>query len=347
MADLSPRETENQANKRAVLRFWQDLERAGTDRDMALDAVEKHCDADLVWHGHAPVGSLSGVDGFASGFWSPLLTSFPDLSRQTHLFFGGQSNGRVDGDLSLDGRLWVTGTGYLNGTFSVDYLGVPANGEQVHLRWGEFCHLVDGKVVEIFFLIDMVDLIRQAGYSVLPPSRGQDGIYPPPVAGDGLLTEPQDTEQSTYSLDHIRRFIFDGLNAFDESDLSSMGMADFFHPDVRWFGPGGIGACLSLKEFEDLHQQPWLVAYPDRQVQDLDALFAEGAYSGAPGWAGVRATHTGPYLDVPATGRTVEFNGLDWWKRDGEQYIENWVFVDMVHLFDQFGIDLIARITDQ
>lgn len=41
---------------------------------------------------------------------------------------------------------------------------------------------------------------------------------------------------------------------------------------------------MSFAEFETLHQQPWLVAYPDRQVQDLDALFAEGLYSAAPGW---------------------------------------------------------------
>ena len=125
-----------------------------------------------------------------------------------------------------------------------------------------------------------------------------------------------------------------------------MGMADFFHPDMRWYGPGGIGACLSLNEFEDLHQRPWLAAYPDRRVQDLDALFAEGAYSGASGWAGVKATHTGPYLDSPATGNQIEFNGLDWWKREGEMYVENWVFVDMVHLFRQLGVDLFERLAE-
>ncbi len=337
-------EVENQANKQAIQEFWLSLHSAGDDAGQATAAAERFCSPDLAWHGHAPLGSLTGIGPFIEKFWGPLLASFPDLTRQTHLFFGGRSNGRVDGDEALDGRMWVTGTGYFNATFTADYLGVPANGKQVNLRWGEFCRMVDGKVVEVYFLIDMIDLIRQAGFEVLPPSRGQDGLYPPPAAADGLLAEQQDSTTTAYSLDHIRRFIFDGLNAFDESDLSSMGMADFFHPEVSWYGPGGIGACLGLKEFEDLHQQPWLVAYPDRQVQNLDALFAEGPYSGAPGWSGVKATHTGPYLGVAATGNPIEFNGLDWWKRDGEQYIENWVFVDMIHLFDQFGVDLLGRI---
>ena len=83
---------------------------------------------------------------------------------------------------------------------------------------------------------------------------------------------------------------------------------------------------------------------PDRQVQDLTALIAEGPYTSAPGWAGVIATHAGQYLDTPPSQRTVKVNGIDFWKREGEQYIENWVFVDMVHLFGQFGVDLLKRV---
>jgi len=240
--------------------------------------------------------------------------------------------------------MWVSGTGCFQATFAHDYLTIPANGKKVQIRWGEFCRVEDGKIVEIYCLLDLVDLMQQIGFYVLPPSKGADGIYPPPQANDGILLEAQDDETSAYSLDHIRRFIFDGLNSYDQSELGSMGMADYFHSNVQWYGPGGIGACRSFQEFEDLHQKPWLVAYPDRQVQNLDALLAEGCYSGAPGWAGVKATHTGPYLDCPATGNVIEFNGLDWWKREGEQYVENWVFVDMIHLFRQFGVDLFERL---
>ena len=335
----------NRENKRIVWDFWRELETGGQQR--ALDAAQTAMAPDVGWHGHEPVGSMVGPEAFVAEAWVPLITSFPDLRRRSHIFMGGRSNGRVDGDVSLDGRMWVTGTGLMKGTFASDYLGIPATGDRVNLRWGEFCQLVEGRIVEIYFLIDLIDLLQQVGVSVLPPSRGADGLYPPPVAGDGVLLDEAGAAESAYTLDHIRRFIFDGLNAFDESDLASMAMADFFHPEAHWYGPGGIGACLSFAEFEDLHQKPWLTAFPDRAVQDLDALFAEGAYSAAPGWAGVIATHTGPYLDCTATGRRIEFNGLDWWKRDGEQYVENWVFVDMVHLFDQMGVDLLARMHAQ
>lgn len=330
----------HQRNKALVLDHWQRLDDAdGSVRASALS----HMATDVAWHGHAPVGSLHGSDEFLRNGWEPLRTAFPDLTRDTFIFFAGTSNGRVDGDIELDGHEWVTGTGVLRGTFAEDYLGIPATGAEVAMRWGEFCHITEGRIDTVYFLIDIIDLMQQAGVEVLPPSRGAAGQYPPPALDDGVLLDAQSTDISAYSLDHLRRFIFDGLNTYDQADLSSMGMADFFHPDVHWYGPGGIGACYSLAEFEDHHQRPWLIAYPDRQVQDLDALIAEGHYSGAPGWAGVRATHTGEYLGVDPTGNTIEFNGLDWWKRDGDRYVENWVFVDMVHLFDQFGVDLFER----
>ncbi|MEM7346330.1 MAG: ester cyclase [Chloroflexota bacterium] len=335
----------NQNNKQIVWDFWRALEKAPIDDSEAV--ARSVMNEDVVWHGPDPINHLSGIKAFIFDFWKPLHHSFPDLTRETHLFMGGQSNGRIDGDISLDGKMWVSGTGYFRGTFTNDYLTIPATGREVEIRWGEFCRLKDEKIAEIYFLLDLIDLMQQAGFEVLPPSRGKDGIYPPPQANDGLLLEAQNPEISTYSLDHIRRFIFDGLNSYDQSELKSMGMADFFHPDVKWYGPGGIGACLSFKEFEEFHQKPWLVAYPDRQVQNLDALIAEGQYTGAPGWAGVKATHTGPYLDCLSTGNAIDFNGLDWWKREGEVYVENWVFVDMIHLFRQFGIDLFERLAEQ
>jgi len=325
-----------------VSTLWTDL--AAAPASAVLDVFSATMAPDVRWHGFEPVGSLEGFDAIADAFWRPFNASFGDLTREIHIFFGGQSNGRADGDIGRDGRWWVTGTGLFHGVFEHDYLTIPATGEPVSIRWGECCCVEDGAITEVFFLIDLVDLMQQAGFDVLPPARGADGLYPAPAERDGLLMEASDEAESAYSLDHIRRFIFDGLNAFDESELSSMGMANWFHPEVQWYGPGGIGACLSFKEFEELHQAPWLVAFPDRQVQDLDALFAEGSYSAAPGWSGVLATHTGSYLDQAATGNKVEFNGLDWWKRAGEHYIENWVFVDMIHLFAQFGVDLFDRI---
>lgn len=331
---------QNQQNKQIVWDFWQSLQKTSNDRISSV--VRQYMSEDIAWHGPDPINHLYGAETFVSDYWLPLLHSISNLQRKTHVFIGGKSNGRVDG--MQDGNMWVGGTGVFNGKFTNDYLTIPANQGEVNIRWGEFCRIEQGKIVETFLLLDLVDLMRQAGCQVLPPSRGIDGLYPPPHANDGILLDAQDERASAHALEHIRRFIFDALNSYDQSELKSMGIADYFHPKVHWYGPGGIGACLSLQEFEDNHQKPWLRAYPDRQVQNLDALIAEGNYSGGPGWAGVKAIHSGPYLDSPATNGSIEFNGIDFWKLENDQYIENWVFVDMVHLFRQFGVDLFERL---
>ena len=91
----------NQANKRLVWDFWQALEGAET-ADFAAVAATVMAE-DVAIHGPDPINELAGIAGFVTGYWQPLLQSFPDLRRQTHLFMGGRSNGRIDGDITQDG----------------------------------------------------------------------------------------------------------------------------------------------------------------------------------------------------------------------------------------------------
>jgi predicted ester cyclase len=202
--------------------------------------------------------------------------------------------------------MWVAGAGLFEGRFVRDYLSIPASGKPVQIRWGEFCRLDRGRVVEVFCLLDLVDLMEQAGSNVLPASRGEARNYPPPRAGDGIMLDIQDDRVTRDSLRHIREFIFEGSGAFDQST--------------------------------------WLQAFPDSRQQDLDALFAEGPYSAAAAWAGVLATHRGAYLGLPPSGKRVEVNGLDFRKREGGELIESWSLVDQVHLFRQMGVNLFDRI---
>ena len=238
-----------------------------------------------------------------------------------------------------------------------DAFDIPATQRRLQLRWGAFYKLRQGQIVESQMLIDFVDWFEQIGLPVLPKSRGTSHVYPPPTAFDGVIAHPQDPVQTAETLQLGRQLLYGGLNRYDATGLSSMGMAGFFHPNIKWYGPGGIGACFSLTEFETLHQQPWLAAFPDRKVQDLDALIAEGSLLqdldaliaegsllGAAGVAGVRATHSGAYLTAPASGKPVQISGLDFWLRHKDKFTENWVFVDMIDLFAQMGQDLFTRL---
>ena len=195
---------------------------------------------DISWHGPDPLPDLAGPREFAENYWLPLRNSFPGLRRVCHMFFGGCSNGRADGE--GDGRMWVGGTGWFSGTFARDWLSISATGKEARIRWGELCRVEDGQISEVFTLLDIVDLMQQAGLRVLPPARGADSVWRAPRDDDAIYLEAQDPAESARTLDLIRRFIFDSLNVYDQKNLESMGVADYFPPDIQWYGPAGM-AC--------------------------------------------------------------------------------------------------------
>ncbi|MEM1361282.1 MAG: ester cyclase [Pseudomonadota bacterium] len=330
---------DNQRNKAAAKSWWEASDTAALDALAATAA--KHLSADVKWQGFAPLTETSGPGAFVEQYLRPLREAFPDLTRETHIAMGGRSHGKADG--SPDGAAWVGGTGYLSGTQVHDLWGIPARNRPLRLRWGEFLEINDdGDIIRIQILIDVIDWLEQIGLSPLPPPRGAPFVYPAPTGLDGVMWDHQDDADELLRYGH--EFVFGGLNSFDQDDLKSMGMAEYFHPNLKWYGPGGIGACLSFREFEDLHQRNWLIAFPDRKVGNLDNLIAEGDFVGSSSLPGVWLTHTGPYLGHAASGRRAGVKGIDFWRRENGQFTENWVFVDMIDLFAQFGTDLMAQV---
>ncbi len=296
----------------------------------------------LRWDGPWPVKEAGTAEEIIDRWAAPLRSAVTGLDRQFHVLMAGISNGRADG--GGDGRLWAAGTGYLTGTHVSDVFGVPGKGRPVRLRWGEFLCIDEGRISEVQLIVDVVDWLEQVGCPVLPPSNGVPFVWPAATGYDAVLLGDADAGATAETLSFGRDFIFGGLNGFDQDGLESMGMADYFHPNVKWYGPAGIGACLSFAEFEDRHQRVWLEAFPDRKVQDLTSLFAEGPMLAASGTAGVIAHQTGPYLGVLPSGNRLEISGIDFWLRKGRVFTENWVFVDMIKLFAQMGVDLFDRV---
>ena len=124
----------NQKNKQLVWDFWQQLEAASPDQ--LVQIANESLVSNISWHGPDPINDLHGVQSFVSEFWMPLQKSFRDLKRRTHIFFGGQSNGRIDG--KNDGN------------------PIEING----LDWWKR----DGEVyIENWVFVDMIHLFRQLG----------------------------------------------------------------------------------------------------------------------------------------------------------------------------------------
>ena len=336
---------------------WRLLQRLpGPDAAAALRA---HVARDASWFVSHPLNELVGPAAVAEQFYAPLQAAFPDLERRADLFFGGEwispppgVVGHAPPELRGEGW-WATTTGHYLGTFKQPWLGIPATGEPAALRFGEFYRWERqadgvGRITEARVLLDIVDLARQAGRRILPPSSGLEWLVPGPAPHDGLLLGPTDPAQAAESM-RLTLEMFAGLWRFDGKNLDSMDMPRYWHPKMMWYGPGGIGSTRGVSGFQRHHQAPFLHAFPDRGSphhlpRGHRSRVAEGPYVGSTGWPSVRGTFIGDYLGVKATGKPIEMRVMDWWRNDGTLLTENWVLIDLPHLMLQMDVDLLARL---
>ncbi|UCH25684.1 MAG: ester cyclase [Trueperaceae bacterium] len=121
------------------------------------------------------------------------------------------------------------------------------------------------------------------------------------------------------------------------------GQEEFWHEDMHWYGPAGIGAKMSLKAFQDEHQRPFLHAFPDKVAHD-QVQIAEGDYVASFGYQ--EATHAGDYLGIPATGKKVKVRYMDFWRVEDGKLKENWVMIDLLDFLEQLDVDVEALLAD-
>ena len=337
-------DTINQKNKEIVWDFWQRMNHVAFDDIPTLVYTKMH--DDIAWFGPQPINELKGVEAVISGYWQPLYRSFPDLKRTCNVFMGGESCGED----------WVSACGYLSGTFAQDWLGIPATGRKTHIHFGQFCRMEEGKIVENYLILDVLSVMRQAGFQVIRPARGAEGgKVLPPATEDGVLLIEQDELETCKSRQLVSAMV-QGMMRFDGENLSSMEMVNYWHQKMHWYGPTGIGSCFSLEEFEEFHQRPWLEAFPVRvppgsvdQGRTIGIkngeILAEGKYASLGVWDNPFGIHKGDFFGVPATGKTVTYRDFDWYRREGDYLVQNWIPMDLIDIFMQLGIDLFERMS--
>ena len=322
-----------QTEKLAHLNAWDALGKLSAGE--WLNALSNLYSADVAWHGPHPINTHQGAANVIEHFWQPFLTAFPDLERRDDIVMAG----------SFKGGKWIGATGYYTATFTHNWLGIRATGGVVNIRYGEFSRMESGKVCEVYVIVDILDIMHQADCwpSILPKSRGPLDRVPGPATRDGItrmLNPPGESEQSLKLVEAMIK----GLMEYDGTHLSSMAQERFWHPQMMWYGPAGIGTCRQLSGFQKVHQIPFLGAFPDRRGGDHKARLGDGAFVGSTGWPSVRATHSGPWQGCAPTNRAISMRVMDFWRREDKLLRENWVFIDMIELLLQMDVDIMSTL---
>ena len=281
-----------------------------------------------------PINQMRGLDEIVQRLLVPMKQAMPDLERRDDIVLSGHWK---DYD-------WVSTTGYYYGTLRQPWLGLPASDNWLYVRFGEFYKIEHGRVTDAYVLLDLVDVFRQLGVNPLPPGRGIETLCPGPATRDGILFDPQDSRESEKSLKLVESMIYDGLQAYDQKDHASIGMERFWDPDMMWYGPTGVGTTRGLAGFLNLHQYPWQEAFPDYIGGNHVSRVADGHYVASTGWPSIHGTHRGSNLfGLAATNLPITMRVMDWWRREDNLLLENWIFVDFLDLLLQLGVDVHAK----
>ena len=288
-----------------------------------------------------PIGESAGPTGFFDSAIAPLAAAWPDFERRDYIVMAGRTP---------EGADWVGCGGCYTGTFVKPWMDIPPTGHMAHMRFHEFYRIADGRVTELQALWDVPEVMIQADAWPMAPSLGREWHVPGPATADGILTGPRDEAVSAASCQHVIDMLAAMKRHPAEGGPDVMEMERYWHPKMSWYGPAGIGTGRGIAGFRNWHQIPFLEGMPDRG-QYVDEIvyhfFGDGPYVGVTGWPNMIQTLShGGWLGIPPVGKRIEMRSLDFWRVENGLIRENWVLVDLLHMYGQIGVDVFARMRE-
>ena len=324
-----------QNEKRIVSDYYKALDAASLSKITRV--LQDHTSRQYTWRGFHPFQVQTNVAQVSEVFWQPFRTAVASMQRRIDVFFAGK-NFMDDG-----ASVWVCSMGHLMGLFDAPWLGIQPTGKMVMLRYAEFHKIEDGKIAETAFYFDIPHLMMQAGYKPFPQQAAAHMVQPGPAPHDALLFEDADHAEGQKTMDAMNFMISDlgewksGLPLVDE-------LARSWHDDMIWWGPAGIGSTYTIARYADQHSGPFRAAFSDRSGTGHIARLAEGNYGGFFGWPNFTAKPTGGYLGLPPSDIPSEFRVIDIYRREDDKLKENWGFIDLLHFFNQQGVDILGKL---
>lgn len=285
------------------------------------------------WHGPHPVNDVDGAEALTERVLQPLAASLDHIEERVDILIAGHFNGSD----------WTATCGHYAGLWHRALFGIPASGRPAWLRFGRFERWEGDRIVETYELFDLPGMMLQAGVWPMAPGLGRELVSPGPATRDGVVLEAGDPDEAAATL-ALTEAMIAALLAYDGHDFESMRMPEFWAENMAWYGPAGIGTMRGYADYRRGHGLPFLGTFPDRRGALHKSRIAERSYCASTGWPSVEATHSGGlFMGLPATGRKVGMRVMDFWRAEHGKLVENWVYIDVIDLLRQIGVDVYAR----
>lgn len=320
-----------QSHKQCVRNFFLSLDSASPEA--TAKTIADFCSPEHNSYLSFPWRRLNTSRELAEQFWVPFKQSFTAMQRREDIFFAGNNSG--------DGTTWVVSTGHYMGLFDRTWLDIPPTRRTTMIRYAEFHRVEADQIVQSGLFIDLIGVLRQAGFDPLPNETGHHFVYPGPRTHDGVLASEQNATETQRTAALIDKMVcdLDELNKSGDGHCSPKLLARSWHDDMVWYGPAGIGASHTIHRYQEQHQYPFREGLKNKVFIGHIARVCEGNYAGFFGWPNLKNSPAG-FLGVPQSNQLVDMQVVDIYRRDGKKLAENWVIIDFPHWLAQQGVDV-------
>jgi len=315
-------------NRSLYLRYADALRHPGHFSTAISEFFAKDANINLVH----PFNEIQSADAFFLKFMAPLQQAFEGLYRRDYIFMTGQ----------FEGKDWISSTGYYVGRFAKDWIGIKATDTLCYLRYGEFHQVKNGKVVESYIYLDIPELMIACNEWPLKMgpglSRGYTGLIQGPASCDGVIAKASDPNEGQRSYEIVN-------NMLNELATKDEAWRPYWHENMMWYGPGAFGSFIGIDEFASFQVpfesqfEGWSGGAKNNGMTKHFTRFGDGNYTCSGGWPSLTGINVKSFLGQAPSQERVFMRVCDWWRRENELLVENWVFVDIPHVLLQLGYD--------
>lgn len=118
--------------------------------DHVIDGIGAFFHANFRWMGNAGCGAKLGLKAFQDNWQRPFQAAFSDKVA-------------IDEARICEGE-WMASFGRQEATHSGEFMGIPATGKRVEIRYMDFWKVVDGKIADNWVMVDFAHVLRQLGH---------------------------------------------------------------------------------------------------------------------------------------------------------------------------------------
>jgi predicted ester cyclase len=120
--------------------------------DHRIADIGEFFSAGFGWFGNQGCGTKHGIREFQDNWQKPFQAAFHDKTciDEARLYMGE----------------WAAAFGRQEATHGGDFMGIPATGKRVEIRYMDFWKVVDGKIVDNWVMVDFPHVMAQLGVDV-------------------------------------------------------------------------------------------------------------------------------------------------------------------------------------